>query len=244
MTTGYTRNDFDGNITRAEHAEFTFAKGGVFQGKIDYSTGGKYNPAEATKVQGEFHFGGLAGPPSSEWTRFQTLDQFCYHESYHGGRSNFYYSGKVIGDRMIGTYKMGGRNATGTFEWKIVETIEEYNLTPQEDEAATGCIPLEGNSGSNKTLTMGVVGESVLVSGAGSFIANGTYVHDGMYKGRSMFTNKETGLQIWWNHGHFRMVCRCVVVLLFLCQVLHSVFVLASVILIDSSYFFFPGEYK
>ena len=27
----------------------------------------------------------------------------------------FYYSGRVQGDKLIGTYKMGGRNATGTF---------------------------------------------------------------------------------------------------------------------------------
>ena len=139
---------------------------------------------------------------------------------------------------MIGTYKMGGRNATGTFEWKIVETIEEYNLTPQEDEAATGSIPLEGNgggSGGNKTLTMGVVGESVLVGGAGSVIANGTYVQDGMYKGRSLFTNKESGLQIWWNHGHFRMVGRWWCLFCCFCvQVFHSF----SLILFHFSFFF------
>lgn len=32
MTTGFTRNDSDGNISRAECAEFKFGKGGVLSG--------------------------------------------------------------------------------------------------------------------------------------------------------------------------------------------------------------------
>ena len=40
--------------------------------------------------------------------------------------------------------------------------------------------------------------------GAGSDEVNGQYAVDGAYKGQALYTNKETGLQIWWN-GQWRL---------------------------------------
>ena len=107
MTTGFTRNDYDGNISRAECAEFKFGKGGVLSGApcictndtlrkhrsqawlnlfcapggIDYSTGANYNVAEATKISGLYHFGGLDNPDPDRWSSWTPGDQFFYHEA-------------------------------------------------------------------------------------------------------------------------------------------------------------------
>ena len=45
---------------------------------------------------------------------------------------------------------------------------------------------------------------TVVMAGAGCAIVNGTYAVDGAYKGRPLYTNKETSLQIWWN-GQWRV---------------------------------------
>ena len=202
MTTGFTRNNYDGNVSRAEYAEFSFGPNGALEGFIDYSTGAKYNKAEATHVHGHYHFGGLDNPNPGNWTQWTAGDQFFYHEAYHGGRSNFYYSGKIHGDKLIGTYKMGGRNATGTFEWKITKVLERGNLS---DAAATTQPSFGGKDIAAAIPTKSTAPDYIVVSSAGSAIANGTFRIDGSFNQRPMYTCSETGIQIWNNHSQWRI---------------------------------------
>jgi len=55
-------------------------------------------------------------------------------------------------------------------------------------------LPGEGGSGA----------ASLVLSGAGCETVNGTYIEDDEYKGRPLYTNKATSLQIWWN-GQWRL---------------------------------------
>jgi hypothetical protein len=115
-TTGFTRNDYDGNMSRGA-AEFTFGESGEFSGGIDYNPGGNYNPAQATMVSGKYDFAGLENPDPAGWIQWEEGDTFYYSEIYSSG--TFYYSGKVLGSTLTGRYQMGGRNAHGTFEWNV-----------------------------------------------------------------------------------------------------------------------------
>ena len=45
----------------------------------------------------------------------------------------------------------------------------------------------------------------LFLSGAGSEGVNGRYERDGDYKSRPMWTSQGTGIQIWWNHGQWRI---------------------------------------
>ena len=69
-TTGFTRNDYDGNMSRGA-AEFTFGESGEFSGGIDYSCGGNYNPAQATIVSGKYDFAGLENPDPAGWIQWE-----------------------------------------------------------------------------------------------------------------------------------------------------------------------------
>ena len=72
----------------------------------------------------------------------------------------------------------------------------EFTAGPAEKWVANSMVRLPGEGG--------VGGAGVVVAGAGCDTCNGTYDEDGAYKGRPLYTNKETGLQIWWN-GQWRL---------------------------------------
>jgi len=46
---------------------------------------------------------------------------------------------------------------------------------------------------------------SIVVSSAGCEFVNGEYRLDGQFNGNHMFTCDETGLQLWSNHGEWRI---------------------------------------
>lgn len=126
--TGYTRNGADGNQTSSEQAKFFFHKDGMMTGRIIYGSGSAYNPAETTQIYGHHNFTGTVARPTADFTQWEEGDQFWYTESYHGGASTFYYSGKLQGDKMEGRYKMGGVFSTGTFIWVYSSNLTKLSL--------------------------------------------------------------------------------------------------------------------
>ena len=67
---------------------------------------------------------------------------------------------------------------------------------PSEKWVPNNMIRLPGEGGSGAA--------SLVLSGAGCETVNGTYIEDDEYKGRPLYTNKATNLQIWWN-GQWRL---------------------------------------
>ena len=117
---GVDVNDHDGNTTH-HRCTFTFTPGstalGHIVGGMHYSAGSNYNAAEAAPINGSFMATGFdhPPPPADEYTRFEAGDHIAFEQKYHGGKSLFYFSGKVRGPSIVGRYKMKGRNAIGTF---------------------------------------------------------------------------------------------------------------------------------
>ena len=117
-----TVNDYDGNLTEGKSL-INIDLDGKISGSIDYSAGTNYNEAEAAPIEGA-HVG-KDGLDLEKWTRFQDDHTVYWAEKYHGGNSDFYYSGKFEeSGKLTGTYKMGGRNATGTFTWTFIEWVK------------------------------------------------------------------------------------------------------------------------
>lgn len=103
---------------------------------------------------------------------------------------------------------MGGGDGltanTGTFEWTLTEKLEDYKLS---EEAATANFPVaataaQAASGQGAASNRVV---AVVVSGAGTAAADGTYDVDGSFNQKPKFQNSVTGLEIWYNHGQWRL---------------------------------------
>ena len=94
------------------------------------STGTNYNVTQATLITGAHNLNASIVPlvPPEDWAwAWEEGDTFYYKESYHSGRSIFYYAGRVdAAGRLVGRYTMGGRNSTGTFKWTRKTNSSSY----------------------------------------------------------------------------------------------------------------------
>ena len=96
--------------------------------------------------------------------------------------------------------------AIGTFEWTLTDKLEDFELS---EEAATANFPVAASAATGALghgVTSGPMGVvAVAVSGAGTAVVNGKYEVDGSFNQKPMFTKSGTGLQIWYNHGQWRV---------------------------------------
>ena len=86
-----TINDYDGNLTEGI-GYINISLLGKVSGTVDYSAGANYNQAEAAPIEGELIF--THAPDPNKWSRYEDDHTIYWAEKYHGGTSDFYYSGK------------------------------------------------------------------------------------------------------------------------------------------------------
>ena len=107
-----------GNLTSAR-ATFTF-EGGILTGSVEYTSGSGGTQSQATKVTGKYDFDGIDEKPEN-FKRWEQYDEFFYRE--HFGGTDYCYSGKVVGDKLVGHYSEIQYPAEGTVQWNVVESL-------------------------------------------------------------------------------------------------------------------------
>jgi len=90
---GWTRNDFDDNLTQGL-ARFRFGDDESFSGAVDWSGGTDYNEAETSPVVGLWSHSSAAIVELDRqlWTQAEQNAQVAWSEHYHHGQSLFCYS--------------------------------------------------------------------------------------------------------------------------------------------------------
>eukprot|EP00164_Ancoracysta_twista_P018104 GFYU01031163.1.p2 GENE.GFYU01031163.1~~GFYU01031163.1.p2 ORF type:complete len:245 (-),score=32.25 GFYU01031163.1:213-947(-) len=151
---GWTRNSYDHNLTNG-NARFHLNRNGLLCGSVDYSAGTNYNRSETAPFIGRWRDGSVQLDREDAaaaldvdldmWTQFDASHTYAWEERYHGGRSRFYYSGRAVQGndnilKLVGTYKMSGRNATGTFEYVVESAVERVDGVQTDADFEGSCI--------------------------------------------------------------------------------------------------------
>eukprot|EP00947_MAST-08B_sp_MAST-8B-sp1_P004638 g4638.t1 len=107
--------------------------------------------------------------------------------------------------RPLYTNKATGLQIWWNSQWRLGKTNDYYYQLPGDETCVLGSAarvwkvadfhPNEATCDPAPTFSA----SGLVLSGAGCEAVNGTYLEDGAYKGRPLYTNKGTGLQIWWN---------------------------------------------
>ena len=94
-------------------------------------------------------------------------------------------------------------------EWRIGRSCDYYYVSSDEQPTGVWQVATFRANEATKSPAPSIYKGSVTVFGAGCELANGEYHLDGEFKGKPMFTSSDSGLQLWFNDGEWRIGRSC-----------------------------------